>query len=321
MSVRRTCWRKRMACRLMAAVVWCLAMANASAQTLDLGGYLDATGAISVQRGGDTVDPYFALQALLLAQDHGLDISAQAQPFARWLAQQYRQTGQLGRYCKQDQVWVMCKSADADDASLALWLHFLQQLPPSVLRQERLQPLQAQALRALRQLQDPRTGLYRVSARIPHSLFMDNLEVWSARPDARLAQRIQATFWDATHQRYRVSTQTDHPHPGSSFYPDATAQIYPLLMRFGLAQAQQAGLYAQWMRQHRATWLRQIVTDFPWGVIAIVAWQQGDLHTVRCWQKRALPQRHSLQWTVTDEAVAQILPPLTAPPPDEGDCT
>ena len=44
-------------------------------KALNLNGYMDNTGAITVQHGGDTVDPYFALQALLLAKAHGLDIA------------------------------------------------------------------------------------------------------------------------------------------------------------------------------------------------------------------------------------------------------
>ena len=43
---------------------------------LNLTGYAGADGAISVQHQGGTVDPYFALQALLLAREYGLDISA-----------------------------------------------------------------------------------------------------------------------------------------------------------------------------------------------------------------------------------------------------
>ena len=54
-------------------------------QKLELQGYVDDSGAITILNGGDTTDPYFALQALLLAHDNGMDISAPALKFANWL--------------------------------------------------------------------------------------------------------------------------------------------------------------------------------------------------------------------------------------------
>jgi len=154
------------------------------AQVLDLRGYTDATGAITVQYQGDTVDPYFALQALGVAQSHGLDISPYALAWARWLAQRYQEAGHIGRYCQSGvkplTTWRWCKPPDADDSSLALWLHFLHRLPSSVRDQLPIDTLQARAAQDLRQLNNPATGLYHVSPHIRHSLFMDNLEVWSA---------------------------------------------------------------------------------------------------------------------------------------------
>jgi hypothetical protein len=43
-------------------------------------------------------------------------------------------------------------------------------------------------------------------------------------------------------------------------------------------------------------------------LIAITAFQQKDMKTVRLWQKAALPFRHLNNWTLTDEVVAQALP-------------
>ena len=79
--------------------------------------------------------------------------------------------------------------------------------------------------------------------------------------------------------------------------------------------------YQRWIAQHRSPWLAQIGHEFPWGLIAVVAWQQGDANTVRCWQHKALPLRHRFFWTVTDEVVAQLLPPLTPPLPNPKDCS
>lgn len=295
-------------------------VAQAQPQVLDLRGYTDATGAITVQYKGDTVDPYFALQALGIAQSQGLDISPYALPWARWLVQRYQEAGHMGRYCRSavnpPSAWRWCKPPDADDSSLALWLHFLHRLPSSVRDQLPIDTLQARAAQDLRQLHNPATGLYHVSLHIPHSLFMDNLEVWSAWPSPSLARDIQRTFWDPALQLYRITTQASHQHPDTHFYPDATAQIYPLLWDFPPLKLQAHALYTRWMKQHRARWLAQSGHEFPWGLVALVAWRQGDMHSVRCWQQRALPHRHSALWTVTDEVIAQILPrpPITPQP-------
>lgn len=305
-------------------------------QALDLSGYTDATGAITVQHRGDTVDPYFALQALGVAQSQGLDISAYALPWARWLSQRYQEAGHLGRYCQSPQqpgrahqassrtTWRWCKAPDADDSSLALWLQFLHRLAPHERAQMPIAALQARAAQDLRGLHEPATGLYHVSPHIRYSLFMDNLEVWSAWPSPSLARAIHIAFWDPTHRIFRVSTQKAHPHPGHHFYPDATAQIYPLLVDFPGLPGGAGAHYVQWMREHRATWLAQSGREFPWGLIALVAWRQGDLLSVRCWQQRALPHRHSALWTVTDEVIAQILPPWHppnhTPPTSEENC-
>lgn len=279
-------------------------------RTLNLDGYIDPSGAISVQHRGDTVDPYFALQALLLAHDHGLDTAANAQAWWRWLGVRYAQTGRLDRHCRQSFGWQPCRRADADDASLALWLGFLRTLPPQGSEAHDQAVLAHRAQQALHALLDKRTGLYRVSAEVPHHLFMDNLEVWSVLRSPQLARRIQSTFRDHRRGLYRVSTQSEHPHPGNTFYPDATAQIYPLLVGFPGTGLQAENHYHAWMVRHRADWLRQMDSDFAWGLIALLAWQQKDALTVRCWQTRALPLRHSRHWTVTDEVVFQILPPL-----------
>lgn len=290
-------------------------------KALDLSGYIDGHGAISVQQHGDTVDPYFALQALLLAHAHGLDTAVPAAAWFDWLSARYQSSARLDRYCKNEAGWWSCKSADADDASLALWLGFLKTRHLGPLQAARVAALAQRARRDLQALRDRKTGLYRVSKRLPHSLFMDNLEVWSVLASPPLARAIQATFWDPQLQIYRVSTQTAHPHPMAVFYPDATAQLYPLLVKFPHLPAGAAVFYRQWMAQHRRPWLAQMHTDFAWGLIALLAWEQGDLETMACWQQQAQPLRHGAHWTVTDEVVFQILPPPPLSPSTPEDCT
>lgn len=317
-------WQRQLMLQVLAlCLAWC-SPALSSGKALDLTGYTDETGAITVQRHGETVDPYFALQALLLAKAHGLDTSAVATDWLNWLATRYEASARLDRHCKRNSTWWSCKSADADDASLALWLAFLQTQAPVAQQTARISTLKQQARRSLQALQDRRTGLYRVSAQIPHSLFMDNLEVWSVRPTPRLTRAIFHTFWDAQLQIFKVTTQTDHPHPMAVFYPDAAAQLYPLLVKFPRIPGGAPALYKRWIARHRHTWLSQMPTDFAWGLLALVAWEQGDSETVHCWQERAAPLRHGLHWTVTDEVVFQIVAPFSSSPSSptsQEDCT
>lgn len=319
----------------------------AAARTLDLQGYADAQGAITVVREGELVDPYFALQALLLARDHGL----QVEPWqGRWIDWWRRQpTGVLARYCRaplQAGGWRPCQRADADDATLALAVRLLRGVPAAEREALQADRLQHEAEQALRALQDLATGLYHVAPDLPQHLLMDNLEVWSTWPQRALAQAIDRHFRlpaessdphaphlkasqpqaphpqaSALHARhYRVSTQRSHREQPGRFYPEAAAQIYPLLMGFEPLPQAPAALYAQWMREHRSRWLAEADNDFPWGPIALLAWQQGDPDTVRCWQQRSAALRHGPRWSVTDEVVAQLLPPLKDPPPTPKDC-
>lgn len=101
-----------------------------AAPRLELEGYADADGAITVLHGGDSVDPYFAMQALLLAHENGMDISASAEKFANWLVTRQKPDGTFDRFCRDDNKnWVSCKTADADDSLLAIWMKLLEAMP------------------------------------------------------------------------------------------------------------------------------------------------------------------------------------------------
>ena len=58
---------------------------------------------------------------------------------------------------------------------------------------------------------------------------------------------------------------------------------------------------------HRAEWLRHGETDYPWGILAVLAMRQGDEQSARCWLREAVAMRHSGRWAVTDEAAFLIL--------------
>lgn len=286
------------------------------AAVLDLEGYADASGAISVQRQGDTVDPYFALQALLLAHSHGLDVSKPAKAWGAWLVKRQKPDATFDRFCRNGPVWAPCKTADADDSVLGLWLAFMDSMPATQRGQASWVRSRTATSTALAKLVDPNQGIYLVSPVYQHGLFMDNLELWAYTFTHKAAQNtrhpnftktLAAVFWDDQRKRYLVSTQPGQRDTVHAFYPDAVAQIFPLLVRFPLIPGGAPAHYRRWMAEHRDEWLAQVKDDFAWGLVAVVALQQGDILSARCWLQTALPHRHSAHWTVTDEVAAQIL--------------
>lgn len=290
------------------------------ATALDLHGYADAQGAISVQYKGDTVDPYFALQALLLAHDSGLDISGYAMPWANWLLQRQKPDASFDRFCRNGPVWAPCKTADADDSQLALWLRLLD--TPVVKRsgKKAFHGSQEASHTALARLLDPVRGVYLVSPVYQHGLLMDNLEVLSwqnSNAPARagkpqpsrheLNRNILRTFWDAGQQGYLVSTQPEQKTATPAFYPDHVAQVLPLLFDFKVPGIDPTTHYRNWMREHRASWLKQSHHDFAWGLIAVIALKANDHHTAACWLRETAAAQRTSHWIVTDEVVRQIL--------------
>ena len=279
----------------------------AQGAALDLDGYADGEGAISIQRGGDTVDPYFALQALLLAHDSGLDIRAHARPWARWLLARQKPDATFDRFCRRGPVWGPCKTADADDALLALWMRFLE-VPGVVDPRDPAWSRSREASAAtLRRLKDEGRGIFLVSPVYQHGLFIDNLEVWHSTRDPRLARAIQRSFWSPASGRFLVSTQPEQATMAPSFYPDAVAQLYPLVVDFPHLPTGPRAHLDGWMRKHRGEWLAQVRSDFAWGLVALAAWRHGDRESAACWLRETSGYRHGVHWTVTDEVAWQVL--------------
>lgn len=298
----------------------CLVVNTAVANTrpkLDLQGYVDTSGAITILNGGDTTDPYFALQALLLGHDNGLDISAPAAKFANWLVPFQKPDGTFDRFCRSpSKTWVSCKTADADDSLLALWMRLLETMPDQLGKNQVWAKSYADSKKALDYLYQPSRGVYMVSPVYLHGLFMDNLEVWSLKahtkkPKAgeldKLAQSIYKTFWQPVNKNFLVSTQLEQQTQKPLFYPDHVAQVFPLLVDFPVLPQPAKVYYKNWMNLHRAEWLKQGETDYPWGILAVLAYRQGDKNSVACWLRETSAMRHSNRWAVTDEVAFLIL--------------
>jgi hypothetical protein len=79
------------------------------------------------------------------------------------------------------------------------------------------------------------------------------------------------------------------------------------LMGFPRLPTDAKNYYSNWMKAHRTDWLRQGEKDYPWGLIAVLAWRQNDLNSARCWLRQATPLRHTSRWSITDETAYQIL--------------
>lgn len=284
---------------------------------LDLSGYADKQGSISIQYQGNTVDPYFVLQALLLAKENGLDISSYAMTWANWLVTRQKPDGTFDRFCMNGPVWVPCKTADADDALMAIWLKYLGTMPVELKSNPIWIKSFHQSSANLQHLLQPSRGIYMVSPVYLHGLFMDNLEVLSYLQDGdnpeqvraanQLAKGIQSTFWDVQNQRFLVSTQFEQKASATSFYPDQVAQIFPLLFDFKLQHADRKTYYQQWMKKYRAIWLAQSRNDFAWGLIAVISYQQGDRISAGCWLRESSSAQRTSHWIVTDEVAKQIL--------------
>ena len=300
--------------------VLCLLWAQeAGAQSLDLRTYQEPAGALTVTLGGDTVDPYFALRALLTAQRHGLDIAATAHAWIAWLLPRQKADGSFARYCRTPgSAWQACAPADADDVLAAMWPDLLslaapcRSLPPAWRASAR------RSLAHLAQLRDRQRGTFRISAAQPTSLLMDNIEIHAslqaletrcgaalgAIPSAaQLAVAIQRVFRPVASQAYLVSTQI---LPAPAFYPDQVAQVYPML--FGLRNgADASGAMQAWLAEHGDTWLARTADHYPWGMVALAASRTGATAPVLRWLDNAAPLRHGVHWNILEEAAFQSL--------------
>jgi hypothetical protein len=305
--------------------------AQAPRASLALGPYVQPDGAITVFPDGRTVEPYFAIRALLAADALGLDVQPAATNWIRWQSERLRQDGKFARYCRQPGgAWSVCGAADADDAALAVWLQLLHAVPPAPSDVAGRRAMMRSADSALRALLDVGSGVYRVSPTLPVSLFMDNIEIANAfdaiaarqrtTGDARgaavsrtraaaLRRAIDRVFWDSTARAYRITTQTIPAAP-RVFYPDFVAEGYASFFGYGSPVEGAPVQFARWMTAYGSGWLGARDREYPWGLIAMAAERYGDRQSVECWLGQAISLRHGARWNVLEEAVLQGLLPV-----------
>lgn len=306
---------------ILATISWTVRGAS-----LDLAGYQREDGAITTHYQGDFVDPYFAMKALLSARALGLDIAVPARRWVDWMLDRPTTDGLFGRYCiVGDSVWKQCKEADADDSLLALWLELLYLSAPDKELPAAWYKSAERSQAALARLYDAHLGAYVISPTRQVALLMDNCEVVAA---LRAVAKKKASWGDAAGAR-RLRLQADSTelslrrlftpksngllrHTSESegseaFYPHVVAQLYPLLDGLPSLLKKPAIGYREWMRRYRDDWLALNVDAYPWGLVALVAFRQGDVNTATCWVRKAEPLRHGARWNVLEDALWQGL--------------
>nr|WP_295772048.1 hypothetical protein [Rhodoferax sp.] len=291
---------------------------------LDLSAYQRADGAITVHRYGDHVDPYFAMKALWAARRLGDPAQKETLAWIHWLLPRQKDNGSFSRYCETDGRWQACADADADDSTLALWIELLHEAAP-----RGLPPLWADSARraeqGLAQLRDKTTNVYHVSDSIGDALLMDNSEIYAAlrrvgelRQGARDAAEAKRYFAQARTLRlamgkvFRSSPSgllawTSGDAAGELFYPHRLAHLYPSLHGMPTdAFDPMLGLQA-WLDRYSDAWLDRTDDNFPWGLVALLAYQNNLYWAVDRWMDNAIVLRYSGHWNVLEEAQLQGL--------------
>lgn len=306
------------------ALIFSATAAEAKSFTLDPV-YLRGDGAIyTYLTQNSVIDPYFATKALLTASDAGMDISGLAHGWIAWMLPRQEKNGLFSRFCAKDSEYAACMKADADDAMMAMWIDLLYRMSPESGIPVAWRGSLDKALTQLEALYDKNRNVYVISSDLPVGLLMDNVEIYASLKRAgteaarigdigratafharaaRLKNGITDIFWDSQAQRFRITTQARND---DQFYPDRVAQIIPMLHGFRPHPLDSdAKNYAGWMQQYQQQWMALIGKEYPWGLVAVVAAEQGDMLSANCWLSQAASQRHSTHWTVLEEAAYQ----------------
>ena len=296
------------------------------AATIQLTGYQEENGAITVAQGGNHVDPYFATKALLLARDGGMDITSAAKKWIAWALVRQNENGLFARYCRSSAgaEWKTCEKADADDALLALWIELLYAVAPDSGMPTAWLRSAHKAQTQFASLYNKERGIYHISADLQAGLLMDNVEIYAAlrsigrdmkrlgydkdasamlNQSRKLRDGIYKQFWDENTKLYRITTQQREEQ---AFYPDIVAQLFPLLYHLPAPSHEEyKAQFQAWRQTHQDTWFEHIDDDYAWGLVAVTATQLGDSNTAFCWQNKAEPFRYSKNWNVLEEAALQ----------------
>ncbi|NWK79622.1 hypothetical protein [Aquitalea sp. LB_tupeE] len=289
-------------------------MAEAS---LDLQRYQLEDGAIHLQHEGGVVDPYFAMKALLAADELGLDMRPVATAWIAWLQPRQETNGSFPRFIRgKNGEWRRFANADADDSTMALWLSLLYRVygAPENMSLNLQQSLR-KARKALLRLRAA-SGVFYYARGADLGYLMDNTEVLEAlRDDCRYAglgcqqadqleRAVVRVFWNSHRHAWRTAT---HGEPAAAFYPRSAAQLFPLMAGMRLPSGQ-PGL-DEWLSAEGRPWLMQDEKklDFAWGLLTLAVLKNQRDDVARQWWERAAPSRLGRRWNVLEEAIFQGL--------------
>lgn len=290
---------------------------------LNLQEYEKKNGAITLRYKGDFVDPYFAMRALLTANEEGMDVKEPALRWINWLIKQQRADGRFDRYCLREDQFIRCMDADSDDINMILWAQLLTLFADSPEMPQNFQQSYAKSMNYLEnELYIKELGIYRINKKSSVALFMDNVEIAhaffqlaqlkrqqnkpleAAQFEAQanhLVEAIERVF--ARGAYYEVSTQ---PNETKNFYPGAVAQIYPWIFPIPWKWRNNLVNFVLWYYVWNIN-KELSQADFAWGMVAIAAKKAGNDSLVNEWLRTAENLRPNTRWNVLEEIVYQIL--------------
>jgi hypothetical protein len=274
--------------------------------------FMHSDGAITVAVGSDSVDPYFVNKALIVAYEAGVDVNDITLAWLSWLLPRQRPDGGFDRFCGSSGNWRACDRADADDSSMASFLHLVALYDRSPYRRASSAPAsalegmghaQAKAALLLNRLKTAR-GTYRAFADEPIEFLMDNTEVYAGLvATGRAAQAAQLKL--AIYKYFRTNAQwqpANAPYKQFDFYPSALAPTY--LWHTGMVTDTVIDQeFKPWAKQWGREWLTQKHDAYAWGLVAWGARKTSEQHWIRCWRHRHAEHDRTAGWTVIDEAV------------------
>ena len=94
------------------------------------------------------------------------------------------------------------------------------------------------------------------------------------------------------------------------FYPDAVAA--PFAWLHGVPRRRTAARFDAWLTRNGQAWRDNAQHDYPWGLIALAAVQEGRPDIAALWRQAQEQQRSGGLWNVLEEAAWQALDPAHA---------
>lgn len=274
-----------------------------------LSAFATGDGAYYTTLGSPMADPYFINKSFIIAMQAGAPLQTEFVQWLKWLLPKQRKDGGFDRFCLEaDKTWRNCMAADADDSMAATTIQMLHMglqkaWIPTDQKSAANQAIAA-SQRLLASLRNPQTQLYKVFPRTELYYLMDNVEVYEAlRSDTRaaaqanqLAAAIRKQFW--TGQQWKPAIPE---YAQAQFYPHTLASGY--LWNTGILPAKESdSATAQWLAQHRDTWLARSGDSYAWGLIAWNMRQSAPLQAA-CWRASLRPFQQKVGWTVLDAMV------------------